>query len=222
MADGAAAVIDVSGWSGRNTFDVPAVYLRDSDPSAFHAQTKQRNSFLGFAHPKSLVVSDIAIGGDAVVGETLRVTWGDGHTAEHPIHDLWTCFGNDEEEVHGSSGSSCCDPDSAPVISWSSKSLDLRKFEFDRIMASDAELLRWLEAITITGLCVVEGCPVQPNEALARISDRVGFMRATHYDEDGLSIFNVISKDDPNNQAYTDGMLPLCVWCTRCLKRCHQ
>merc|ERR1712196_362753 len=83
-------------------------------------------------------------------------------------------------------------------------------FQFDMLMHNDHALLTWLQALVKTGLCMVENCPLEEDAALTQLSSRAGFMRATSYDEGGGSIFNVVNKfDNANNQAYTDGPLPL-------------
>jgi gamma-butyrobetaine dioxygenase len=57
---------------------------------------------------------------------------------------------------------------------------------------------RWLEGLLDTGFALLRNVPVKPG-MVAEVGDHIGFVRTTNYGR----IFDVISKPDPNNLAYT-------------------
>jgi gamma-butyrobetaine dioxygenase len=57
---------------------------------------------------------------------------------------------------------------------------------------------RWLGALLDTGFALLRNVPVQSG-MVAEVGDHIGFVRATNYGR----IFDVISRPDPNNLAYT-------------------
>lgn len=73
------------------------------------------------------------------------------------------------------------------------------EIHFDEIMSGDAGLLRWLQGLEESGLCLIRGVPTREG-MVKEVAERVapvshGFL----YD----STFDVYSKDDPVNIAYT-------------------
>jgi gamma-butyrobetaine dioxygenase len=71
-------------------------------------------------------------------------------------------------------------------------------------MRDDGALRDWLRDLKATGLTIVDGLPDDP-EAGRKIAERVGFLRRTNFG----TTFEVVSKPDPNNLAYTAEALPL-------------
>jgi gamma-butyrobetaine dioxygenase len=72
-------------------------------------------------------------------------------------------------------------------------------------IARDAAALRdWIRDTVVWGLTIVEGVATEPGAGLA-LARRIGFLRKTNFGED----FDVVSKPDPNNLAYTSLALPL-------------
>jgi gamma-butyrobetaine dioxygenase len=66
-------------------------------------------------------------------------------------------------------------------------------------MARDPDLeRRWLEVLLDTGFALLRNVPAQSG-MVAEVGDHIGFVRTTNYGR----IFDVISKPDPNNLAYT-------------------
>jgi gamma-butyrobetaine dioxygenase len=66
-------------------------------------------------------------------------------------------------------------------------------------VSRDADLeRRWLEVLLDFGFAFLRGVPVQSG-MVAEVGDHIGFVRTTNYGR----IFDVISKPDPNNLAYT-------------------
>jgi gamma-butyrobetaine dioxygenase len=146
-------------------------------------------------------------GSSSGANDELHVVWGDGAETAWLISKLCKVFAPPQSGVKA-------DPADTAPLPWSADTLgggkNIQEFRFEELIDDDATLLSWLEALSTVGLCLVRGCPVgEDDTALTAISSRAGFMRATNYDEGGGAVFNVISKSDPNNQAYTDGLLPL-------------
>jgi alpha-ketoglutarate-dependent taurine dioxygenase len=78
---------------------------------------------------------------------------------------------------------------------------------------SEKELVRLFTSVWRHGLCFVNNVPSEfselksdfPVSCVAMLAKRVSFLRQTNYG----NIFNVLSKQDANNQAYTSQSLPL-------------
>ena len=71
-------------------------------------------------------------------------------------------------------------------------------------MESDDSLLDWMTQTRKFGLVIVQGIP-DSTEAGVKVAERIGFLRRTNFG----TVFEVESKPDPNNLAYTSIALPL-------------
>jgi gamma-butyrobetaine dioxygenase len=69
-------------------------------------------------------------------------------------------------------------------------------------MASDAELLAWLEQLRIHGVTFVRGAPTIPGTVVG-LAERVAFLRNSNF---GL-LWDVVSRPDPDSLAYTSHSL---------------
>lgn len=74
----------------------------------------------------------------------------------------------------------------------------LPEVEHAAFMESEAGLAEWLRALDRYGLAVLRGGPAVEGEVL-RVAERVGWPRETNFGRH----FDVVSKPDPNNAAYT-------------------
>lgn len=74
----------------------------------------------------------------------------------------------------------------------------LPEVEHEAFMHTDAGLARWLRALDRYGFAVLRNGPATEGEVL-RVAERVGWPRETNFGRH----FDVISKPDPNNAAYT-------------------
>ena len=75
--------------------------------------------------------------------------------------------------------------------------------DYDAVIAGDEHLLRWLSLIRDYGVAVLRGTPREPLSVLT-LARLIGPARATNFGEH----FDVVSKHDPNSNAYTAMGLP--------------
>jgi gamma-butyrobetaine dioxygenase len=177
-------------WPDAIVGNFPLIWLRDNDPAGFHPQTHERLfDLLGVPH-------DIEAARARIDGGTLEIDWAGGTAASR--FDLnWL---KDHRP-----GMRASDPaDVAPIL-WRAGlgAGGIPRADAGAILRSDAALADWLRATKEYGLSVVEGLDdaVRAGMDVAR---RIGFLRETNF---GVT-FEVVSKPDPNNLAYTPVALP--------------
>lgn len=97
-------------------------------------------------------------------------------------------------------GADSPDPLAAESITpWDGALVDhLPEVHYDAFMSTDAGLDDWLRALARYGFVILRGGPVREGEVL-RIAERVGWARETNFGR----LFDVVSRPDPNNTAYT-------------------
>jgi len=174
-------------WEDGTQTVAPWLWLIDNEPAAFHPQTEERTFDL-LSVPENLRPDAVATADDAII-----VTW-PGRTAESRIEVAW---------LRAMAARRRSDPaDIAPHL-WRSGFLP-KRFEASQILASDAKLQSWLCETVRSGVTIVEGLAGGP-EASGAVAERCGFLRRTNFGE----TFEVVSKPDPNNLAYTSHALPL-------------
>ncbi|MEO1198159.1 MAG: TauD/TfdA family dioxygenase [Pseudomonadota bacterium] len=182
-------------WPNGDQADFPFIWLRDNCPSGFHPQTLEREFDL------TSVPVDLAPEMSRVDGETIELTWPgangvDGHVSRFPADLLY---------AHRP-GQPRPDPAAVAPMLWRA---DLGAGAVPRarasdILTSDEALKEWLIATKRTGLSIVEALEDRV-EAGMEVARRIGFLRETNF---GIE-FDVVSKPDPNNLAYTSHRLPL-------------
>uniref|UniRef100_A0A8C5D3B4 gamma-butyrobetaine dioxygenase n=2 Tax=Gouania willdenowi TaxID=441366 RepID=A0A8C5D3B4_GOUWI len=84
---------------------------------------------------------------------------------------------------------------------WGS-TLNIPTMGFQEVLQDDEAALSWLLALRRVGMVHLKGTPTERGQ-LAKLGDRIGFLRMTHY---GLT-FQVQDKPMANNLAYTAGRL---------------
>lgn len=178
-------------WPDGTVGRFPYLWLRDTDPSGFHPQTSERTFDL------TTVPLDIVPDHVALTPEALFVTW-PGARAPSRFELGWI-------KAHRP-GARRPDPAALPRREWRAElgADGIPRHQAGAILASDAALRAWLEDTKSIGLTIVEGL-ADSSEAGMDIARRVGHLRETNF---GLA-FEVISKPDPNNLAYTSDALPL-------------
>lgn len=177
-------------WSGDAPSFLPAIWLRDNCPSGFHPQTGERLFDL-LSVPDTPVISDGSVRGDAV-----DLKWDDGHESRFDVAWLAT----------HRPGGKAADAADVPPLLWPRgfSETALPRHDAAALLSDDAALRDWLYDTARFGLSIVTAVPprIDAGEAIAR---RVGFLRETNF---GMT-FDVVSKPDPNNLAYTAHALPL-------------
>ncbi|WP_420336235.1 TauD/TfdA family dioxygenase [Roseibium sp.] len=178
-------------WPNGISADFPFLWLRDNCPSGFHPDTQERQFDLTSISP-DLTASDVALDGGNIV-----ITWeGETHTS---------CF-DPEWLFHHRPGIGLKDPAQVEPTHWHGDvpQEDLPRADASVLMSDDTALLDFLIATKKTGLAFVDGMSgdVDAGMAMAR---RIGFLRETNFG----TTFEVMSKPNPNNLAYTSHALPL-------------
>ncbi len=178
-------------WPDGTTGTFPYIWLRDTDPSGFHPQTGERVF--------ELVSVDLDIAPEAVeLTETaLLVTW--------PGADEPSLFDLDWLKTYRP-GQRRADAANVERHAWRGDfgGAGVPRHDGSGIVGSDAALADWLADTKRFGLSIVTGL-ADNTDAGMDVARRVGHLRETNF---GLT-FEVVSKPDPNNLAYTSVALPL-------------
>lgn len=169
----------------------PALFLRDNCPSGFHPQTLEREFDLTSVEP------DIAITEATLDGADVLVSWSNG--------DATSRFSLTWLSAHAP-GRVFADPAAIAPTLWHG---DMTKEQLPTaaasdLLSSDAALLTFLTETKRTGLAIVNGMANDADAGMT-VARRIGFLRETNF---GVT-FEVMSKPDPNNLAYTSHALPL-------------
>ena len=178
-------------WPDGTVGTFPYIWLRDTDPTGFHPQTGERTFDL------TQVSLDIAPDRAAIEDDTLMIRWPDAETDSR--FDLnWI-------KTHRP-GQKRTDPaDIAPKLWGSELGADgVPRHDATAILNDYQALLAWLCDTKLYGLSIVDGL-ADDIDAGVEVARRVGHLRETNF---GLT-FEVVSKPDPNNLAYTSDALPL-------------
>jgi gamma-butyrobetaine dioxygenase len=177
-------------WVDGTPATYPTLWLRDNCPSAFHPQTEERVlDLLTLDAQPVLLTAEIN-------GETVTLHYRDGHTSHMPMALL---------AAHRP-GRPAADPAEIPPRLWRADltPVGVPRFDAPRIMADDSVLREWLQQTAATGLSLVTRLEDRI-DAGVDVACKIGFLRETNF---GMT-FEVVSKPDPNNLAYTAVTLPL-------------
>ena len=189
MIDSAGGAVRVH-WQDGEASAFPFLWLRDNCPSGFHPQTQER-CFDLLSVPEDLAPDRVSVDQDALV-----VDWGDAqHVSRFSLEWL---------SVHRT-GRVLDDPADVEMRHWRGDLArgDVPSADAVDLLGSDDALLEWLRAGRAFGLALVTGLDDHP-DAGTSVARRVGFLRETNFG----TVFDVISKPDPNNLAYTSHALP--------------
>lgn len=169
----------------------PFIWLRDNCPTCFHPETNERifdllSVPLGI-RPKSAEIAD----GD------LKVVWqgDDGHRSRFPLEWLRRLR----------PGARMSDAADLAPTTWRADmgAEAIPKADAGALLSDDGALLVWLQDAKRFGLAIVED--LETDDSGFELARRIGFLRRTNFGE----TFEVVSKPDPNNLAYTALALPL-------------
>ncbi|MBU2957909.1 TauD/TfdA family dioxygenase [Paracoccus sp. 1_MG-2023] len=178
-------------WADGTCGIFPYIWLRDTDPAGFHPQTGERTFDL------TAVPLDIAPTHATIQGDRLQLTWPGAETPSSFALD-WIRANRPGSPRH--------DPADIPLLAWRADlgAQGVPRHEAAAITGSDAGLADWLVDTRRYGLSIVTGL-ADTTDAGIEVARRVGHLRETNF---GLT-FEVMSKPDPNNLAYTSDALPL-------------
>jgi len=165
---------------------LPALWLRERVvEDAAYANTIHQRLYEHADFPPDLTVEQAQIADGA-----LDLHFSDGYHAQIPLNVIapelgWAPAPDDPPDPVGWTA----DFDKIPMTNWSA--LD------------DPIVMRgFLEDFFRNGFCIMQNTPTAPG-SLSRLCRRFGFLRETNFGE----LFDVISKNDPSDLAYTDEAL---------------
>lgn len=201
LQDGAMVRLRLAGderqLSEGKTSDYPAIYLRDNCASAVHPTTFQRTVAV-WELPADLRVADVAVAAD---GGAVTVTFSDGHRSTFAADWLW------QHSLDERSRLSRHAQRATELVPWRLADLPdgrMPEFDFAEVLGDDGALLRFLDTTATLGLVKLTGMGTEGG-AVARLAQRVAFLRVTNYGD----VFDVRVDATPINQAYTAAGLPL-------------
>jgi gamma-butyrobetaine dioxygenase len=159
-------------------------WLRDNCPMGRHPETWERMQDLLSIDPEIRPLSvSLASAGD------LEIAWSDGHASR---------YAPDWLRRHCYAEASRLERRSKPVLWSGEQAATSPRATYDEIMDTDAGLLCFLETLRDVGFCIVGGMP-DDAKAGERVAGRISYLRETNFGVD----FTVVSKPNPNNNAYT-------------------
>ncbi|MCR9120751.1 MAG: TauD/TfdA family dioxygenase [Phyllobacteriaceae bacterium] len=177
-------------WTDGTLTRYPTIWLRDNCPSGLHPQTQERTlDLLSLDHSPELVAAERS-------GPHIGLRYADGHLSTMPVAFL---------DAHRP-GMAAADAAALPATLWRADlgAAGIPRHGARAILADDAALHAWLADTAAFGLSIVEGLDDRVS-AGTDIAGRIGFLRRTNFG----TTFEVVSKPDPNNLAYTSVALPL-------------
>ena len=176
-------------WADGHESHYHYIWLRDNcrSPECLHPQTRERIQDTYIIDP-DIRPEQVKASSN---GDAVTITWPDGHVSEFPANWLrLRCYSEPARQARRFQ----------PNL-WGSEILDdLSQVEVQAVdaMDTDAGLQDFIQKIRDYGLAIVRNLDCQEGmvEKLAR---RISFLRETNF---GVG-FDVESKPDPNNVAYT-------------------
>ena len=177
-------------WSDHTLNELPFIWLRDNDPHELHPQTHERTFDL------TSVDLDIQPLSFEFNTDNLMIIWPGKENASN-YSAKWL-------RQHRP-GHRRADPARIDKQSWPDANMQqLPRFDARVCTDSPEALLTALKSLKTTGIVLIENLADQSN-AGEKFGDLIGFKRESNY---GV-MFEVKSKPDPNNLAYTSLALPL-------------
>ena len=177
-------------WSNNSEGLFPFLWLRENDPDGFHHDTQERITDL------TNILLDLHITKACINDNYLHLSWQD--TQKETIYNLDWLYNHRP-------GSAAIDLAAIRRKSWRS---DIQLESIPSAVARDLlnsndKLAIWLEETQTYGLSMVTGLEDRQGAGI-EIAQKIGFLRKTNF---GTS-FEVQSKPNPNNLAYTSVALP--------------
>ncbi len=177
-------------WSKTGRVAYPTLWLRDNCPSAFHPQTEERVLDL-----LTLDSEPVLLNAERA-GETVVLSYADGHVSHVPMALL---------SAHRP-GRTAADPAAIQPRLWRDDLTPgaVPRYAAAQILESDCALRAWMQDTAAYGLSIVDRLDDRVDAGI-EVACKIGFLRETNF---GMT-FEVVSKPDPNNLAYTAVTLPL-------------
>ncbi len=172
-------------WRGRGSEVFHYVWLRDNCPCprCLHPSGQRLVDILDLspdAAPRTMTLDQAG---------ALLIRWDpDGHESRYP---------SDWLQGHAYSAEARARRRRKPVL-WDARLKPLPEAVWPTVWREPEAERRWLQSLFDYGFALLHGVPARPG-MVAKVGDHIGLVRATNYGR----LFDVISKPDPNNLAYT-------------------
>jgi len=172
-------------WRGGGSDPFHHVWLRDNCPcpECLHPNGQRLVDVLDLpedAAPRKVTLDDRG---------ALLIRWdADGHESRYPADWL-------RRQAYGLAARAA--RQRKPVL-WDATLKPLPEADWPTVCRDASAERRWLGALLDHGFALVHGVPARPG-MVAEVGDHIGIVRTTNYGR----LFDVISKPDPNNLAYT-------------------
>ncbi len=177
-------------WSDNSDSSYPFLWLRENDPAGFHKDTNERMTDL------TSIPLDITLTKAFIKDDVLMLNWSD--SANSTRYNLDWLY-------HHKPGKRASDPAAIKKRCWrggmGTDKLPTAKAK--ELLEDDDALATWLENTQSFGLSLVTGLDAR-HDAGMEVAKRIGFLRETNFG----TTFQVQSKPNPNNLAYTAVALP--------------
>ena len=177
-------------WSDNSDSSYPFLWLRENDPAGFHKDTNERMTDL------TSIPLDISLTKAFIKDDILMLNWSDSENSTRYNLD-WL--------YHHKPGKRASDPAAIKKRCWrggmGTDKLPTAKAK--DLLQDDDALATWLENTQSFGLSLVTGLDAR-HDAGMEVAKRIGFLRETNFG----TTFQVQSKPNPNNLAYTSVALP--------------
>lgn len=178
-------------WPDGTSSFLPYIWLRHNAPSAFHPETRERTFDI------TEVELDERPAEIGLTDDTLTIRWVDGGAPETISLD-WL-------REHGPGARRRDAAEIAPQLWRGDLTGDgIPRFDARALMTDDTVLQTWLVETVRYGVSIVENLSGDLADGVT-VAERVGFLRETNFGR----FFEVMSKPDPNNLAYTASALLL-------------
>ena len=177
-------------WSDNSDNSYPFLWLRENDPAGFHKDTNERMTDL------TSIPLDISLTKAFIKDDVLILNWSDSENSTRYNLD-WL--------YHHKPGKRASDPAAIKKRCWrGGMGRDkLPTAKAKELLEDDDALATWLENTQSFGLSLVSGLEAR-HDAGMEVAKRIGFLRETNFG----TTFQVQSKPNPNNLAYTSVALP--------------
>ena len=177
-------------WSDNSDNSYPFLWLRENDPAGFHKDTNERMTDL------TSIPLDISLTKAFIKDDVLILNWSDSENSTRYNLD-WL--------YHHKPGKRASDPAAIKKRCWrGGMGRDkLPTAKAKELLEDDDALAIWLENTQSFGLSLVSGLEAR-HDAGMEVAKRIGFLRETNFG----TTFQVQSKPNPNNLAYTSVALP--------------
>lgn len=179
-------------WDDGSISQFSATWLRDNCAcrQCRHPATMER-LFSIVDHPGGLRIAQA----DVIDKNSFRVTFDPPHDSLFSSDWLW----------HHRDGSAPSAIDTVAKLLWTAADQpQVPIFEYAAVMNDDRALDAWLQCVAELGMSLVVGMPTTRG-TVQLLAERVGQLRATNFG----TLFEVESKPNPNNAAYTSLALDL-------------